>query len=212
MLFYPFSGCKPLSPMKNIAVFASGSGTNAENIVRHFAHSPLARVRVILTNNPRAGVLERASRLGVESIVFSREEFFGGAGGAAPAPPPPVLRMLAERHIDYIVLAGFLWLVPPALVEAYRGRIVNIHPALLPKFGGKGMYGERVHCAVVEAGERESGITIHHVSELYDSGDVIAQYRVAIAPGDTPADVARKVHELEYEHFPHVIEREISKL
>jgi len=190
--------------MKNIAIFASGSGSNAENIVRRFEHSPLARVRVILTNNPSAGVLERAARLGVESIVFSREDFAGGAA--------PVLRMLAGREIDYVVLAGFLWLVPHTLIERYRGRIINIHPALLPKYGGKGMYGERVHRAVVEAGECRTGITIHHVSEVYDSGDIIAQYCVAITPRDTPADVARKVHALEGEHFPRIIEQEISKL
>jgi len=185
--------------MKNIAVFASGAGSNAENIIRHFCNSPAGVVRTVFTNNPAAGVIERAAKLGVECVLFSRAEFSDGAA--------PVLRQLAERKIDFIVLAGFLWLVPAAVIEAYRGRIINIHPALLPRYGGKGMYGDRVHAAVVEARERESGITIHHVNEIYDSGDIIAQYRVALAPDDTPADVAHKVHCLEYEHFPQEIEK-----
>ncbi len=189
--------------MKNIAVFASGSGTNAENIIRHFAGSDVARVALLLSNNPEAYALVRAERLGVPTAVFSRVEFGPGAR---------VDELLAQYKIDYIVLAGFLWLVPSALTARYRGRIVNIHPALLPSYGGKGMYGMRVHEAVVAAGERESGITIHHVNEVYDSGDIIAQYRVAIEPTDTPDDVATKVHALEYRYFPTIIEQEIKKL
>ena len=190
--------------MKKIAVFASGSGSNAENIAHYFESSALAKVTIILTNNPSAGVIERARRLGIECVVFSREELAGEDS--------QVIKLLEERGIDYLVLAGFLWLVPQALIERFRGRIVNIHPALLPKYGGKGMYGDRVHRAVVEAGECESGITIHHVNEYYDSGDIIAQYKVEIMPGDRPEDVARKVHGLEYEYFPRVIEQEVKRL
>lgn len=189
--------------MKNIAVFASGSGTNAENIIRHFAASPLARVTLVVSDNPDAYALQRAEKHGVKSIVIRRADFREGS--------QPV-KVLKENDIDYIVLAGFLSLVPPPLVEAYRGRIVNIHPALLPAHGGKGMYGDRVHRAVIESGERESGITIHAVNEHYDRGDIIAQYSVAVDPLDTPETLAAKIHELEYKHFPEIIEKEIEKL
>lgn len=189
--------------MKNIAIFASGSGSNAEQIFSHFSGSSLAGVELILTNNPSAGVLERAERLGVEHMVFDRDTFYQ---------TNQIVEILRDHKIDYVVLAGFLWLVPDNLIEAYPGRVVNIHPALLPKYGGKGMYGDRVHRAVVEAGETESGITIHHVNGRYDEGDIIEQHRVALLPSDTPEDVARKVHELEYRHFPSAIEREIEKL
>lgn len=190
--------------MKNIAVFASGSGTNAENIIRHFSASPAARVTLLVADNPDAYALVRAAGLGVPGIVIPRAEFRSGGARAMEA--------LAEHRIDYIVLAGFLSLVPLSIIDAYRGRIVNVHPALLPAYGGKGMYGDRVHRAVVENGERESGITIHHVNEVYDSGDIIAQYRVAVAPDDTPETLAAKIHELEYRYFPEVIARKIEKL
>ncbi|MBQ4278592.1 MAG: phosphoribosylglycinamide formyltransferase [Rikenellaceae bacterium] len=188
--------------MKNIAIFASGSGTNAENIIRYFAGSGRVRVSLLLSNSPKAYALTRAEQLGVPTVVFDREEFGSGK----------VANILEQNKVDYLVLAGFLWLVPAGLIAEYRGRIVNIHPALLPRHGGKGMYGMRVHEAVVAAGDRESGITIHHVNEVYDSGDIIAQYRVAVDPADTPDDVARKVHELEYRYFPAVIEQELAKL
>lgn len=190
--------------MIQIAILASGSGSNAENIARHFASSQIAKVAIILTNNPTAGVIDRAERLGIECVVFGRDDFSGSE--------PRVIRMLEDRGVDYIVLAGFLWLVPPPLIERYAGRIINIHPALLPKYGGKGMYGDRVHHAVVEAGETASGITIHHVNGQYDSGDIIAQHTIPVLPTDTPDDVAAKVHELEYKHFPAVIEEQIKKL
>lgn len=190
--------------MKNIAVFASGSGTNAENIIRHFSASPLARVRLLIADNPEAFALQRAARLGVPSIVVPRADFRSGGAQALAA--------LDEYHIDYIALAGFLSLVPAAIIEQYRGRIVNVHPALLPAYGGKGMFGDRVHRAVIEARECESGITIHHVDEVYDSGSTIAQYRVPIAPDDTPETLAAKIHVLEYEHFPKIIEQEINTL
>lgn len=189
--------------MKNIAVFASGSGTNAENIFGHFEHSELARPAILVTDNPNAGALERAQRFGIETAVFPRAEFRTGDA---------VLALMRERSIDYIVLAGFLSLVPSCLVKAFEGRIVNIHPALLPKYGGKGMYGHHVHEAVIANGEKESGITIHLVNEHYDDGAALAQFKVEVSPNDTPDSLASKIHKLEYAHFPEVIEREISKL
>lgn len=190
--------------MIKIAVFASGSGTNAENIFRYFSDSHLARPVLLVVDNPAAGALQRAERFGIERAVFTRAEFRSAEEA--------ILELLREREIGFIVLAGFLSLVPPALVRAYAGRIVNIHPALLPKYGGKGMYGHHVHEAVIAAGEKESGITIHLVNERYDEGATLAQFRVAVEPGDTPDSLAAKIHELEYAHFPEVIEREIAKL
>lgn len=189
--------------MRNIAIFASGSGSNAENVFLHFNGSSVAKVELILTNNPDAYVIRRAEKLGVECVVFDRGQFRDSNH---------VLRLLNERSIDYIVLAGFLWLVPQSLTNAYPDRIINIHPALLPLYGGKGMYGDRVHRAVVDNCERESGITIHKVNQIYDSGEIIEQIRVAVDPNDTYEQVAKKVHALEYEHFPRVIEQEILKL
>lgn len=189
--------------MKKIAIFASGSGTNAENIIRYFAPGDRVRVELVLTNRADAGVIARAGSLGVESLVFDRDTFYNS---------DRIVELLRSRGIDYVVLAGFLWLVPSSLIAAFPGRIVNIHPALLPKYGGKGMYGDKVHAAVVEAGETESGITIHVVNEQYDSGAILAQFRVPVLPGDTPAQVAAKVHALEYEHFPAVIAAQLAKL
>ncbi len=189
--------------MINIAVFVSGNGSNAENIVRYFAHSPLARVRLIVSDNPGAYALERARNLGVESVVIEKSLWRGR--GDVP------LELMRARGIDYIVLAGFLSLVPAELVREYEGRMINVHPALLPAYGGKGMYGDRVHRAVIEAGERESGITIHEVNERFDEGAVLAQYRVPVADDDTPETLAAKVHALEYEYFPKCIEKCIEK-
>lgn len=189
--------------MKKIAIFASGAGTNAERIISHFLTSSLAQVTLVLTNRAQAGVLERADRLGVESVIFDRDTFYNS---------DLVVDRLREEGIDYVVLAGFLWLVPDNLLAAYPDSIVNIHPALLPKYGGKGMYGDRVHQAVVEAGESESGITIHRVNAHYDSGDILEQHRVALLPGDTAQEVAHKVHALEYAHFAQAIERDLKKL
>lgn len=189
--------------MKKIAIFASGSGSNAENIATYFASKESARVTLILTNRADAPVLQRASRLGIESVVFDRDTFYNS---------DKIIELLAAHGIDYIVLAGFLWLVPDNLLKAYPDRIVNIHPSLLPKHGGKGMYGDRVHRAVIESGDKESGITIHRVNELYDSGSILAQYRVPVTPDDTPESVAAKVHALEYRYFPIEIEKEIEKL
>jgi phosphoribosylglycinamide formyltransferase-1 len=189
--------------MKNIAIFASGSGTNAENLIRFFRTSPIGRVRIVLTNRPGAGVIKRAQSLEVETVVFNRDQFYGS---------DEVLDLLIERGIDFVVLAGFLWLVPESLLKAFEDKIVNIHPALLPKYGGKGMYGDKVHNAVIEAGDSESGITIHYVNHKYDEGDIIFQARCSLEPGDTPGSLAEKIHDLEYAHFPGVVEALLEKL
>ena len=188
---------------KNIAIFASGSGTNAENIIRHFQGNKDVNVALVVSNKPDAYVLVRAANLHVPSLTLTREEFARGE---------ELARLMKEQGIDFIVLAGFLLRVPEALIEAYPGRIVNIHPALLPKYGGKGMYGDRVHRAVVEAGERESGITIHLIDEQYDRGTTVFQAKCPVLPGDTPDDVARKVHALEYAHYPEVIGQLLADL
>ena len=189
--------------MKKIAILASGSGSNAENIAKYFEESDYAKVSFIIANNPEAYVLERAKRLGIEAAVVTKQQFVEADS---------VIEMLQQRNIDFIVLAGFLLLVPKKLIQAYPGRIVNIHPALLPKHGGKGMYGDRVHKAVVECGDTESGITIHLIDEQYDKGTTFFQAKCPVLPTDTPDDVAAKVHALEYEHFPHVIEEILHTL
>lgn len=190
-------------PMKNIAIFASGSGTNAENIARHFQDRPDVQVAVILSNNANAYVLERAKNLGIPYYVFSKSEFYQSDS---------VLLVLRDYRVDLIVLAGFLWLVPGNLLKAFASRIINIHPALLPKFGGKGMYGDKVHQAVIASGEKYTGITIHFVNEVYDEGEIIFQEKFEIAPGDTPESIAAKVHKLEYAHYPRVIEEVLKRL
>lgn len=189
--------------MKRVAIFASGSGSNAENIANYFKGSDAIEISLILANNPEAYVLERAKKMGIESVVVTGKEFRAA---------DKVLEILKERNIDFIVLAGFLLLVPAKLIEAYPGKIVNIHPALLPKHGGKGMYGDHVHEAVVAAGDTESGITIHLIDERYDCGTTFFQATCPVLPTDTPHDVAEKVHALEYEHFPRVIEEIIATL
>ena len=189
--------------MKRIALFASGSGSNAENIITHFSDKPDVDVALLLTNNPRAGVIDRVrsargsgSSLHVPVLLFDRPTFYD---------TDQITQILLRQHIDLIVLAGFLWLMPAGLVRAFSNRIINIHPALLPKFGGKGMYGHHVHEAVVAAGETESGITIHYVNEHYDEGQVIFQARCPVLPTNTPQDVARSVQVLEHAHYPRVI-------
>lgn len=189
--------------MKNVAIFASGSGTNAENITRYFSSSETVKVAVVLSNNRNVGVHARVNKLGIPSFVFSREEFVEGT---------LVLAKLAEYQIDLIVLAGFMNKISEPLLRAYPGKIINIHPALLPKYGGKGMYGMHVHEAVVAAGEKESGITIHYINENYDEGDIIFQAKCEVLPADTPEEVAMKVHALEYAHYPHVIEEVLEKI
>ena len=189
--------------VKKIAILASGSGSNAENIANYFSGSDYAEVSFIIANNPNAFVLERAKRLGIEAAVVTKAEFMEADG---------VIAMLQEREIDFVVLAGFLLLVPQKLIQAYPGKIVNIHPALLPKHGGKGMYGDNVHKAVVASGDTESGITIHLIDEHYDKGTTFFQAKCPVLPTDTYEDVAAKVHALEYEHFPHVIEEILRTL
>lgn len=188
--------------MKKIAVFASGSGTNAQNIAEYFLARPDIRVSLILANKPDAYVLERAKKLNIPSIVFTRQEFYERE---------TILEALNRYRIDFIVLAGFLWLIPGYLLKAFSGRVINIHPALLPKYGGKGMYGDKVHQAVIESGDKQTGITIHYVNDHYDEGEIIFQDSFEIIPGDTAESIAKKVHALEYKHFPRVIEETIRK-
>jgi phosphoribosylglycinamide formyltransferase-1 len=189
--------------MKKIAVLVSGSGSNAENLVKYFRKGDLARVTVILSNKKDAFALERAHRLGVPSLYFDRNDFYNSS---------KILETLKEQEIDCIVLAGFLWLVPNNIIEHFGGRIVNIHPALLPKYGGKGMFGMKVHAAVVENKERETGITIHYVNSNYDEGSIIFQAKAEVLSTDSPEMVAEKVHALEYEYFPKVVEKIVESL
>ncbi len=184
--------------LKNIAIFASGAGTNAKKIIEYFEGSADVVVRLIVSNRSDAPVLNLAREWEIDTLLVRRPGFYESAD---------LLSELERRDIDFIVLAGFLWLVPQYLVDAYRGRIINIHPALLPKYGGKGMYGMRVHRAVAESGERESGITIHHVNEAYDEGATIFQARCPVDAEDTPEDIAAKVQQLEHRYFAPVIEK-----
>jgi phosphoribosylglycinamide formyltransferase 1 len=181
----------------NIAVFASGAGSNAEKLIQYFKDSDLARVALIICNKPGAGVIAIAEREGVPVLLIEKEQFFRGDA---------YLPYLQQQDIRFLVLAGFLWKIPQALIAAYPKRIVNIHPALLPKYGGKGMYGQYVHEAVINAGEVESGITIHYVDEHYDNGDIIFQTACPILPEDMPGDIAQRIHVLEHLHYPKVIE------
>ena len=180
-----------------IAIFASGSGSNAENIAKYFEGSE-TEIALILTNKSNAFVLERAKKLEIESVVFDRDQFYQSE---------EVVNLLQKHNIDLIVLAGFLWLVPNNLIKAFPNQIINIHPALLPNYGGKGMYGNYVHQAVFNNKENETGITIHYVNEAYDEGAIIAQYKTKLDENDTPKTIAEKVHELEYEYFPKEIEK-----
>ena len=183
---------------KKIVLFASGSGTNAANIIKYFQHSNKAEIVLVLTNKKNAGVIGRVQNLGVDTFVFTRKELYESG---------EVLERLRIIQPDLIVLAGFLWMFPPIILQEFQDKVVNIHPALLPKYGGKGMYGMNVHQAVVDQKETESGISIHFVNEVYDEGKLIFQKSVPITPEDTPEAVAEKIHALEYEHFPKVIEQ-----
>jgi phosphoribosylglycinamide formyltransferase 1 len=196
-------GIKTPCSMIKIAVFASGNGSNAERIVHYLReHSGTAEVALILTNNPEAKVIERSGKLGIDCIVFNREDLNRNNR---------VMEILERYGISYIILAGFLWLVPDPVLAAFPDRILNIHPALLPKYGGKGMYGSKVHEAVIRAGEKESGITIHLVNARYDEGRILFQAHTPVEPTDTPEDLAARIHALEYEYFPKVILDHISK-
>ena len=184
-----------IMPLK-IALFASGSGSNAENIVNYFSTNPNFEFPVIISNKKDAFVHERAKKINIPSLTFSREEFLTGE---------KILNYLHENKIEAIVLAGFLLKVPTALIDAFPNKIINIHPALLPKYGGKGMYGHHVHEAVAAAGEKESGITIHYVNTHYDEGNIIFQAKCPVLPTDTPDMIAEKVHALEHEYYPKII-------
>lgn len=188
---------------KRIAIFASGSGSNAQKIMEHFKRSTIAEVSLVLTNNPEAYVLQRADNFEIPSHIFDRHEFYDTDN---------VIRLLKNLQVDLIVLAGFLWLIPPSLLQAFPNKIINIHPSLLPKYGGKGMYGDRVHNAILAAGEEESGITIHFVNEHFDEGEVIHQSRFRIEAGDDLEMVKFKGQQLEHAHFAKVIEGLLKKM
>ena len=183
--------------MKKIAILASGEGTNAERIIRYFLEKRTAEVALVIVNKAQAGVLKRAERLSVPSLILTAQDFADGKA----------LEILHQYHIDFIVLAGFLLKVPDVILHDYPNKIVNIHPALHPKFGGKGMYGNRVHEAVIAAAEKESGITIHFINGHYDEGDTIFQATCPVMPDDPPETLAARVQAVEYEHFPQVIEK-----
>jgi phosphoribosylglycinamide formyltransferase-1 len=184
-------------PKFKLAIFASGSGTNAEAIMKHFLHDPAVKVVLLLSNNPDAYALERARKFHVSTQVFNKSQLLESSG---------VEKWLADAGVTHIILAGFLWLIPQNLLLLYPGRIINIHPALLPRFGGKGMYGSKVHEAVKASGETQTGITIHLVNEHFDEGKILFQAACPVNPFDTPEDIAAKVHILEHAHFPKVIE------
>jgi formyltetrahydrofolate-dependent phosphoribosylglycinamide formyltransferase len=197
------SGSSKRSPHKmNIAIFASGAGSNAQQIIHQFSDSAQSNIALIVCNKPGAGVLHIAAKANIPSLLTERERFFSG---------DHYLPELKKHHIDFIVLAGFLWKMPAALIHAYPKKILNIHPALLPKYGGKGMYGSKVHEAVIAAGEKQSGITIHYVDELYDHGEIIFQATCEVAPHDTPETLAQKIHLLEHANYPGVIAAVIQK-
>ncbi|THF49465.1 phosphoribosylglycinamide formyltransferase [Flavobacterium supellecticarium] len=182
--------------MRKIVIFASGSGSNAEKIILHFKNSNLGLVSAVFSNKPDAKVLEKSQNLGISTVVFDKNALSDGT----------VLAKIKAIDPDLIVLAGFLWKFPESIIEQYPGKIINIHPALLPKYGGKGMYGMNVHRAILENGEKETGITIHYVNEHYDEGGIVFQATVSVADCTTPEAIAAKVQELEHEHFPIVIE------
>jgi len=189
--------------MKNITILASGSGTNAENIIRFFQNREEGQVSLLLSNRLDAYALERAKKLNVPTGTFSRDDIYSSGR---------VLDLLKEKSTDLIILAGFLWLIPEQIIRAYPNRILNIHPALLPAYGGKGMYGKRVHKAVIDNGEKMSGISIHLVNQEYDSGDIIFQTDCPVYPDDSPETLAGRIHELEYKYFPEIILEYLGKL
>ena len=188
--------------MKNIAIFASGNGSNAESLTKYFNNGNTANVKLIVCNNKNALVLQRAKNLNIEALIMPKEHL-------CSENPVELLEILESRKIDYIILAGYLLKIPLALVNKYTHKIINIHPALLPKYGGKGMYGINVHKAVVEAKEKETGITIHLIDEIYDNGEVIFQTSCSVEPDDTPESVAKKISLLEQTYFPKVVEEYI---
>lgn len=189
--------------MKRIAVFASGNGSNAQNLVKFFTKNETARVVAIYCNNPKAGVIKRAAELNIPVVLFDREKFYS---------TDEILKDLQCRKVDLVVLAGFLWLMPGSILRKYDQRIINIHPALLPKYGGKGMYGMTVHESVIDNGDIESGITVHLIDELYDKGKTLLQVKCEVDPEETAETLAEKIHHLEYEYFPKAVNDYIKQL
>jgi len=188
--------------MIRLAIFVSGSGTNCENLLRHFSTFDQVQPTLVLSNRADAYALQRAARFDVPTEVVDRKTFYDERA---------LTELLQRYGVDFIVLAGFLWMAPDFLVDQYEGRMINLHPALLPKYGGRGMYGHHVHEAVKAAGERETGMTVHYVSRVCDGGEIIAQFSTPLAPDDTADDIAAKEHELEQEHFPQVVEDVLRK-
>ena len=193
----------PTTKLKHLAIFASGAGSNAQQIINFFRDSKLAKIVLVVCNKPGAGVISIAEKESIPVLQIEREHFFKGHA---------YLPELQKSSTDLIVLAGFLWKIPQTLIEAYPRRIINIHPALLPKYGGKGMYGQYVHEAIINAGEIESGITIHYVDEHYDKGDIIFQTACPIVESDTPQTLAQRIHQLEHLHYPIVIRELLEKM
>ncbi len=189
------------SRTKQIAIFASGGGSNALKIIQYFKDNKDVNISLILSNNANAPVLKKAVMHGINSIVFGRQEFYES---------DKITKKLIDYSIDLVVLAGFLWLVPDHLLNSFENKIINIHPALLPKYGGKGMFGHHVHEAVKAAGEEESGITIHYVNKEYDKGEIIFQARCKLSPDDNPKMIAQKVLALEHQHFAKTVDRVIN--
>jgi phosphoribosylglycinamide formyltransferase 1 len=189
--------------VKRLAIFASGAGTNAENIIRYFQSNHETVVEIVCCNNPQAAVLQRVQKLHTPCLIFNKKDFYESE---------KIETFLLDLKIDLIVLAGFLWLLPEKLVKAFPHKIINIHPALLPKFGGKGFYGSKVHEAVLESGENISGITVHYVSDRFDEGEIIAQFTCAVNENDTTGTLAARIQELEYRHYPKVIEQLLEKI
>lgn len=187
--------------LARIAIFISGSGSNAEKIIEHFQNHETIKVALLLSNNAEAYGLQRAARYNISTLVFNKVQF---------RESDEIVSMLRAAEVTHIVLAGFLWLIPQNLIEAFPNRIINIHPALLPKFGGKGMYGMRVHEAVKQAGESETGITIHEVNAHYDDGRILLQQKCRVEKSDSPEQIAAKVQQLEHEYYPRVIEKWIT--
>lgn len=192
----PYYFCARMTKSKNIAILASGGGSNAENIMSHFANYKYAKVKMVLSNKENAGVLEKAAKFEVPTKTFNKEQFQAGK----------VLEWLKEAEIDVVVLAGFLWKMPDEIIAAFEGKMINIHPSLLPAYGGKGMYGMHVHQAVKEAGEKHSGITIHLVNSNYDEGAILFQARTTLEQDDSAEDIAAKVLQLEHKYFPRIID------
>lgn len=202
-IFSRFSGKrKANTPITRVAIFASGAGSNAAKIIEHFKKNQHVRIVLVVCNKPGAGVLQVAADNGIDVLLIEKEAFNNGHA---------YLKELKEKYIDWIILAGFLWKVPLPLIQEWNGKIINIHPALLPKYGGKGMYGQKVHEAVIAAGDKESGISIHYVDEIYDHGKIIYQATCQLGDNETAGSLAQKIHSLEHEHFPRIIEQEISR-